>query len=78
MPRGFQVGDRIHLERDCIIFPSPPFGPAFGLSQRPRVGLILLSIPLGIVSRRFPLKVVCGWLPIVVVELLGSSVAIQP
>ena len=26
MPRGFQVGDRIHLERDCIIFPSPPIG----------------------------------------------------
>ena len=74
MPRGFQVGDRIHLERDCIIFPSPPFGPAFGLSYRPRVGLS----PFGIVSRRFPLKVVCGGLPIVVVELLGSSVAIQP
>ena len=30
MPRGFQVGDRVHLERDCIIFPSPPFGTAFG------------------------------------------------
>ena len=26
----FQVGDRVHLERDCIIFPSPPFGTAFG------------------------------------------------
>ena len=26
----FRVGDRVHLERDCIIFPSPPFGTASG------------------------------------------------
>ena len=26
-PRGLQVGDRIHLERGYIIFPSPPLTP---------------------------------------------------
>ena len=35
MPRGFQVGDRIHLERDYIIFPSPPY--------RARVWLVLAA-----------------------------------